>query len=127
MSENVIDIRDRLKPKAAEPKWAFDLRIWSTPGGPEALITDFNDQDGHEAADRLRVFAGMLDQLHYYMMQQAHMMEPNDDGQILAKLAVFESSRVRLRINDDRVQTVEQEDWLRERFEDAKSSVAGKK
>ncbi|MFD2235947.1 hypothetical protein [Aureimonas populi] len=122
---NIINIADRQKNGAPviDPVWRFDLRVWDTEGGPEALVTDFFDGDGLEAADRLRQFAAMLDTISYCLMQQAHHMDPNDDGQILAKVAVFENSRVRLRVNDDMIQTIEQEEWLRRRFDDAKAIV----
>lgn len=122
---NIISIADRRRsaPPTTEPVWRFDLRVWDTDCGPEALVTDFFDGDGLAAAERLRQFASMLDTISYYLMQQAHHMEPNDDGQILAKLSVFENSRVRLRVNDDMIQTVAQEEWLRRRFDDAKAIV----
>lgn len=121
---DIINIADRRKPVTVDPQWFFDLRVWDSLEGETAVITAFDDTDELETADRLRKMAKALDYLSYLMLQQAEDMEPSDDGVPLAKMTVFESSRVRLRINDDRVATPEQEDWLRERFEDAKGIVA---
>ncbi len=118
---DVISIPAHRKPVREDTRWRFNLSVYD---GPEGLITEFNDEDGLEAADRLRDFARMLDVLSFLMKQQAEEIEPGDDGHCLAQAHIYENSRVVLRVDDHRVTTDDQREWIKERLEDAKGIVA---
>lgn len=126
MSDNVINIADFRKKDGGGQKseWLFDLRAFRCGDCYEGSIIDFNDTVGDGVGDRLRLYADCLDQLSWILRQQAENMEPSDDGVPLATALIFESSRVRVRVNDDRVVSAEQMEWLHSRFDDAKAAAA---
>lgn len=127
MNGNVISITDwRKKTDGGDPRdpvWLFDLRAFAAPDGFEGTILSLNEAYDPGDGCRLRHYADCLDQLSWLLRQQAEQIEPSDDGAPLATAMVFESSRVRVRINDDKVTTSEQMAWLDDRFDDAKDAA----
>lgn len=126
MSENVINIADFRKKRdganARKTEWLFDLRAFGGPDGFEGTILSFNEAMTAGDGCRLRFYADCLDQLSWLLRQQAEKLEPSDDGMPLATALIFESSLVRVRVNDDEVTTSEQMAWLDDRFDDAKEA-----
>ncbi len=117
MTDNVIFLADLAAKKSApENRWRFSLDVFD---GSEGLITSFDDQDGLEAGDRLRQFAGCLEGLAFLMRQQAELISASEDGAVLAQAFIHKSSRVRVRVNDSEIVTEEQRQWLVERWGDA--------
>jgi len=86
------------------------------------MTTAFDDADGLDVADRLRHHADALENLAWILRDQAHLMQPNEDGRVLSYLTVWENARVRTWISDQIV-TPEQEDWLARRYDEAKSTI----
>lgn len=125
MGDNVININNHRKPKptTADPAidWFFDLRAWNTEGGVQGQITDSNINDGLSSADRLRKIAAAMDYLSYLLFQQAEDIESSEYGDPLLKITVFENSAVRIRLNDAKVETDAQTEWLADRLDDAKA------
>lgn len=126
MNAEIIHIGDHRKPVPSPTsyRWSCDLRIWNTDTGVVGSVTDSDIRDDEERGDRLRRIAHELDQLSFFLMQQAEEISPSEDGVCLAKVAVFESSRVRIRVHDGKIVSGAHEEWLRERLDDAKGLVA---
>lgn len=124
---NVVRISDFRKDRRQSgddpPTWLFDLRAFGKGGRYEGSIIDFNETVGGSEAVRLRMYADCLDQLSWFIRQQAEQIEPSEDGFPLAAATVFESSRVRVRVNDEKVVTKEQMGWLDRCFDDAKEAA----
>lgn len=124
MSGNVINISDFRKGKGStDPVWLFDLRAFSTSDGFEGAILSANEDYEPGDGGNLRQYADCLDQLSWFLRQQAEKIEPSDSGIPLATALIFKSSLVRVRINDDEVTNAEQMAWLDDRFDDAKEAV----
>ena len=122
MSAHVIHLADRRRPRQIEKVWTFDLRVFSVPGGSEAFIMD-TPADNRHKGEQLRAMAAQLDEVRFLMLQQAHLLEPDRDGRIVATASIYESSRVQLRSNEEMVATEAAATWLRDRLEDAKGAV----
>ena len=120
MTAEIIQIGDHLKPTPISYRWSCDLQIWNTDSGVVGIVAGSEAREGEERGDRLRRIAHELDQMSFYLMQQAEEVSSSDDGVCLAKVAVFESSRVRIRVHDKKIASEPQKEWLRERLEDAK-------
>lgn len=120
----VINIEDFRKEPPDRSTWVADISLsMDEEGYFFATIRDFNDDTADTVADRFRVLANGLFHVAWLSMKAAHQEEPNDDGDLLAVSWVFESSRVRVQIDDERVVSDEQMDWLESRFDDAKEAA----
>lgn len=132
MSDNVINISDWRKRESAEtpPSWLFDMRAFVGVDGYSGNILSFNDD--HAAfpdkgvSDRLLRYADCLDQLSWFLRQQAENMDPSENGVPIATATIWENSMVRVRVNDEKLVTETQFDWLDRRFDDAKEAARPK-
>lgn len=124
MADNIINLADRRK-QTAEPKqtWAFDMSVFDTDYGvPEAVI-DFGVNADVERGGHLRTVADRLDVLSFLMRQEAELYSSSDDGVCLAQAHIFESSKVRVRVDDAKVREPEHFVWLAERWLDAEANA----
>ena len=82
MSAEIIHIGDHRKPVPSPTsyRWSCDLRIWNTDTGVVGSVTDSEIRDDEERGDRLRRIAHELDQLSFFLMQQAEEISASDDG-----------------------------------------------
>lgn len=113
----------RLGPIPPQTEWKFTMDFfrdvkqqWS------ADITSFADEE-LEPADRLRQIADGLDAISFMTKQKAEGIMTSEQGSIVATINIYRSSRVEARINYKLIMTKEQEEWLRERIDDAKDLV----
>lgn len=117
---------DIIEFKPREPsnddKWRFSLDIYEDKngGGWRSTVTDFNPDDGLEVGERLRDIASSLEAVAFLARQQAEDIDPSEDGAALATVIIFNSSKVRVRVNDEEIVSDEQKAWIIERFNDAK-------
>lgn len=118
---NVIEIANFRK-KPDEPKrWICDIAVFETPTETLGTILDANMDDEHlDHGERFRALADRLDDLSFILRQQAEQVSKSENGEAIGTAIVFESGNVRVRINDDKLETAEQREWMRRRFDDAK-------
>lgn len=118
---NVIEIANFRK-KSDEPKrWICDIAVYETRTETFGTILDANMDDEHlDHGERFRALADRLDDLSFILRQQAEQVSKSENGEAIGTAIVFESGNVRVRINDDKVETAEQREWMRRRFDDAK-------
>lgn len=123
LSDNVVSIakarEQRSSPKATD-RYLFTLHVYDGGAdGDYGCISGLNEEmDG----DELRDAAGRLECLARIMRDQAEDIDPDEDGFILGRVTVWESSRVRC-WTSDRVATDEQIAWLHDRLDDAKDCI----
>jgi hypothetical protein len=125
MTGEIIQIGHWEKPTSAptEYRWSCDLQVWNTDTGVIGLVAGSETRDGEELGDRLRRIADELDQLAFFLTQQAEETLPSRDGVCLAKVAIFESSRVQIQVHKEKIPSERQEEWLRERLDHAEGLV----
>lgn len=118
---NVIEIANFRK-KPDEPKrWVCDIAVFETETETLGTILDANMDDEHlDHGERFRALTDRLDDLSFILRQQAEQVSKSENGEAIGTAIVFESGNVRVRINDDKVETAEQREWMRRRFDDAK-------
>lgn len=125
--DNIINLNaEREKRTVFEPyaDHKFSLDVFDTSDGSlSCRLHEFSLDDGLSQADRLRAFAKKLEEIAGLLRDDAHVIEPNDDGLVLARVMVWQSSRVTTWASN-KVETEEQVEWLRERLDEAKGSVA---
>lgn len=123
---NVIDLFSEREKRTAQPvhdTFEFSVDVFTAPDGEvSGRAFNFDLEDGLTDADRLRQMAERLEKLAVILHDQATALEPNDDGFILGRIKVFESSRVRAWYAD-RVSTEESFVWMEERLDDAKTII----
>lgn len=133
---DIIDIRrQREKRKATKGQptdrgdWLFRLDVYRPEPGTEGFVGSIvswdEAPDGLEVADRLRRFASALEDLARTMRMNAHGMQPDADGEVLAGCMVWESSKVRIWLDTERMTTPEQLEWLDRRLDEAKAEARG--
>lgn len=124
MTENVISFTEaREKKDADRAEYRFSVDVSVTPMGMVCGNVHGWEIDETGEGSRLRDHAKLLETLAFMMRQRAEQVDQSDDGECLATLQVFESSRVRMRVNDDRVVTDNQKAWLAETIDTAKTLI----
>lgn len=117
----IINIADYRKPPPDQHTWVGDLSFFlDEEGDPFAVIRDFNDDVAETVADRYRELSRVLYRAAWLAAKMGHQEEPDEDGDLLAVAWVFESSKTRTQVDDEKFITSEQMAWLDERFDDAK-------
>lgn len=118
---NVIEIANFRK-KPDEPKrWICDIAVFETETETLGTILDANMEDEHmDHGERFRALADRLDDLSFILRQQAEQVSKSENGEAIGTAIVFESGNVRVRVNDDKLETKEQREWMRRRLDDAK-------
>lgn len=130
--DNIIDITaEREKRNPVHGCWLFSLDVFlpidpssarAAVGDPTAKITGFDPDDGLSVGDRMRRWAANLEAIARIIRQQAHSIDPDKDGELLAVVKVWESSRVQTWV-DSGVDGPERVAWMHRRFDDAKTTV----
>ena len=122
---NVIDFgaeKDKRAPQD-EPRYEFSLDVYTHDGGDlSGRLHGFDAEDGCTRGERLRIFARFLEDLAANLRDDAQQAEPDDDGFVLGRFTVWESSRVRSWVSN-RCGSEEQVEWMRERLDDAKQTI----
>lgn len=126
---DIIDLVDYVNAKKIgnDPhgEWMFRLDVFAPKTEDKShsgLIISFNDGDRRDVADRLRAYANALEDLASIVRDDAEDMQPSEDGKVLARLKVWESSRVQI-WTSSMVETQDQAEWLRLRLDDASGLV----
>jgi hypothetical protein len=131
---DVIDIRQQRERKQAtkgQPTdrgdWLFRLDVYRPEPGTRSYVGSIVDwdcvPDGLEVGDRLRRFAEALEDLARSMRAQAHGMQPDPNGELLAGVMIWESSRVRTWVNTARVGPDADMTWFDRRLDEAKQAA----
>lgn len=126
--DKVIYLKDRKPNEFALPDiWEMDVRVFCGVKGWSGTILGFNPNANFDEemtpGQRMVRHAEALESLSWMLRQQAENLNPTEQGMPLATALVFENSAVRVRINDDKVVTAEQFEWLDRRFDDAKEAA----
>lgn len=119
---NVIEFRRREKTAdEPPPRWICDLAIFESETETIAKILDANLEDeGRDIGDRYREIADRLDDLSWIFRNYAERESASEKGASIGTAIVFEDGTVRVRFDDDRVNTPERRKWLRDQFDTAK-------
>lgn len=115
---SVVDLDSR---KRNLKGWQFSLDIFKKGNKWEADITGF-EKDGLEVGDRLRMFADALEEISFMMRQEAEKFKASDKGDAVCVVTVFRDSTVRVRLKDEDFTEPHQQDWLKNRLDDAKEA-----
>lgn len=119
---NVIEFSKYKKEPDEEQRWIVDLSIFESDRQTSAKIIDANlDDEGQSHGDRYRYIADRLDDLAFIFRQYAEAENPSEQGAVIATAIVFEDSTVRVRTDENKVVTDEQREWVKLRFDDAKT------
>jgi hypothetical protein len=122
---DIVDLnaeRERRRKSNGEPLhglWMFTVQVYAPLAGEtrySGTLDGFSDGDGLTAADRLREYAGALADLSWQLRAHAHAMEPDKDGRVLSHATIYESGRV-ITWTSDVMQSVDQIEWLRARYD----------
>lgn len=123
----IIDLAEEKRRRelaSAEPvngDWLFSLDVYApVKVGMQhtGIISKMSDAGEAPTAEQMRRHADALSNLADILRDQANAIEPDDDGKVLSRTTIFESSRVRVWISDE-IKSPEQHDWLTERYADA--------
>lgn len=119
---NVIEFSKYKKEPDEEQRWIVDLSIFESDRQTSCRIIDASlDDQGLDLADQYRYVADRLDDLAFIFRQYAEAETPSEKGAVIATAIIFEDSTVRVRTDENKVVTDEQKEWVKERFDDAKS------
>lgn len=119
---NVIEFSKYKKEPDEEQRWIVDLSIFESERQTSARIIDANmDDEDQSLGDRYRYIADRLDDLAFIFRQYAEAENPSERGAVIATATIFEDSTVRVRTDENKVVTDEQKEWVKERFDDAKT------
>jgi len=119
---NIIEFSKYKKEPDEEQRWIVDLSIFESDRQTSAKIIDANlDDEDQSHGDRYRYIADRLDDLSFIFRQYAEAENPSDRGAVIATATIFEDSTVRVRTDENKVVTDEQKEWVKRRFDDAKS------
>jgi len=120
---NVVEFSKYKKEPDEQPRWIVDLSIFESDRQTSARIIDANtEDDDQDTGDRYRLIADRLDDLSFIFRQYAEQESASELGQVIATVTVFENSTVRVRTDENKIVTREQKDWVKERFDDAKTT-----
>jgi hypothetical protein len=124
---NVIDLfseREKRKAEPAHDEFQFTVDVYAnTEGDVSGKLFNVEIFDGVSDADRFRMMATRLEALAVICHDKATHLEPDEDGFTLARIKVFESSRVRAWYSD-KIEGAESIQWMERRLDDAKSIIA---
>lgn len=112
MTADVIPFRKRRLPG---DRWSADLRVWDGDEGVMGQVTDSDAREGETPGERLRRISDQLTIVARLLRDEAERIEPSEDGELLATVHVFRSSRVRLW----RSVEMTSRKWLHKRLRDA--------
>lgn len=127
--QGVIDLmaeREKRKKGEHEPpdrgRWMLMLNVYAPATADDkhsGWIESYDPDDNLTPGERLRGFAAALDELSLMLRDQAEQIEQSDDGHVLSRVTVFESSRVRA-WTSDKINSPEHATWMARRFDEAK-------
>jgi len=79
--------------------------------------------DDRAAGDRMREQAKVLEAIALILRGNAEAMAPTDDGHVMMRAMIFQSSRV-VAWTSNRIETTEQREWAHSCLDDAKELVS---
>lgn len=124
--DNVINLFAEREKRTSEPEhddFEFSLHVYASKAG-EASAHIFNADPGPMSeAENYRMMADRLEKLAVILHDKACSLQPDEDGFALARIKVFESSRVRAWYSD-KIEGQESVEWMERRLDDAKTIIS---
>lgn len=100
------------KRKVENQEWISDISLFQTESQFNAVINAASIEMGLSDGDMLRKIADCMEVIAFMARQEAEEYEESDKGSALAVVTIFSDGTVHSRVDDKKVVTKEQVEWL---------------